>query len=303
MAKPAGGESVLVPGSHALITGGSSGIGKATARRLLERGMNVTLLARDTTKLEAARTELSAVARSDQRIETVAADVSDRPQLEAAIAGAIATLGTPSLLVTSAGIAHPGYFSELPIEIFERTMAINYFGTLYAVRAVLPSMLAAGKGHLALISSGAGLVGIYGYTPYSPSKFALRGLAEALRGELKPNGIGISIVYPPDTDTPQLVEENKTKPAETKAITATAETWSADGVAAAIVTGIAQNRFAITPGTEMWVLNRFHSLLAPALNRYFDQLIAKVRREQGLLSDGTKAAAQNMSSKDISPKA
>jgi len=286
--------NILMPGAHALITGGSSGIGKATAKRLLEQGMNVTLLARDAAKLEATRSELAAITRSEQRIGVAVADVSDRPQVEQAVAGAIATLGTPSLLVTSAGIAHPGYFSDLPIDIFERTMAVNYFGTLYAIRAVLPAMLEAGRGHLALISSGAGLVGICGYTPYSPSKFALRGLAESLRAELKPNGIAVSIVYPPDTDTPQLVEENKTKPAETKAITATADTWSADGVAGAIVAGIAQNRFAITPGTEMRVLHRFHSVLAPALNRYFDQLIAKVRREQALNPDG-KTAAQNVS--------
>ncbi|MEO1210847.1 MAG: SDR family oxidoreductase [Cyanobacteria bacterium J06638_20] len=286
---------VLAPGSHALVTGGSSGIGKATARQLLERGMNVTLLARDPAKLDAARAELAMASQPEQRIEIVSVDVSDRPQLEVAIAGAIATLGTPSLLVTSAGIAHPGYFSDLPIDIFERTMAVNYFGTLYAIRAVLPAMLAAGRGHLALVSSGAGLLGLYGYTPYSPSKFALRGLAEALRGELKPSGIGISIVYPPDTDTPQLAEENKTKPAETKAITATADTWSADGVATTIVDGIAQNRFAITPGTEMRVLNRFHSVLAPALNRYFDQLVAKVKREQASNADKPPASAQNMS--------
>lgn len=297
MAKPTSKASVdpLAPGSHALITGGSSGIGKATARLLLKRGMNVTLLARDPAKLEASRAELAVAIQSEQRIGIMSVDVSDRPRLEASVAESIATLGSPSLLVTSAGIAHPGYFSDLPIDIFERTMAVNYFGTLYAIRAVLPAMLKAGHGHLALVSSGAGLVGLYGYTPYSPSKFALRGLAEALRGELKPSGIGVSIVYPPDTDTPQLAEENKTKPAETKAITATADTWSADGVATAIVTGIAQNRFSITPGTEMRVLNRFHSVLAPALNRYFDQLVAKVRRKQALNPEEVTAAAQNVS--------
>jgi 3-dehydrosphinganine reductase len=133
------------------------------------------------------------------------------------------------------------------------------------------------RGSMVLISSGAGLIGIYGYTPYSPSKFALRGLAESLRGELKGLGIQVVIVYPPDTDTPQLVEENKTKPPETKQITASAETWSAENVAIAIVKGIEKKQFAIAPSTEMSILHKLHSLLNPLLNWQFDQIVTKVR--------------------------
>jgi 3-dehydrosphinganine reductase len=156
-------------------------------------------------------------------------------------------------------------------------MAINYFGTLYCIKAALPGMEQQRRGQIAMVSSGAGLIGIYGYTPYSPSKFALRGLAEALRGELKPWGIGVSIVYPPDTDTPQLAAENLTKPPETKRITATAETWSADAVAAKIVAGIEKRQFIITPGQEMTILARLHSLIGPGLNWYFDRLIQRTQ--------------------------
>ena len=169
-------------------------------------------------------------------------------------------------------MAYPGYFAEIPLEIFERTMAINYFGSLYSVRAVLSAMEAQQRGHIVLISSGAGLIGLYGYTAYSASKFALRGLAESLRGELQPKGINVSIVYPPDTDTPQLVQENKIKPLETKKITASAQTWTAEGVAQAIVRGIEHQTLAISPGWEMNILYRWHSLLKPLLNWYFDHL-------------------------------
>lgn len=271
----------IVTGGHAIITGGSSGIGLATAQRLVQAGMNVTLVARDPQKLAIAQSTLVATGSGATQVQVFPADVSDRAQVEAAMAGAIATLGTPDLLITCAGIAHPGYFRELPIDIFEQTMAINYFGTLYCIRAVLPAMEVRQKGHLVLVSSGAGLIGLYGYTPYSPSKFALRGLAESLRGEVKPSGIGVSIVYPPDTDTPQLAAENRTKPEETKRITATAETWSADGVAQEILRGIERRAFAITPGTEMSVLNRLHSLLAPGLNWYFDRLVVEVAAQSG----------------------
>lgn len=263
---------------HAIITGGSSGIGKATAKLLAGKGANISIVARDRDKLEAAKAEIAnACLLPQQKIIALSADVADRISVDRAIQTAIEELGSPDLLLTCAGIARPGYFQEIPIEIFERTMAINYFGSLYSIRAVLPAMEKAKKGDIAVVSSGAGLIGIYGYAPYSPSKFALRGLAESLRGELKVLGINISIVYPPDTDTPQLEEENRTKPPETKIITATAKTWSAEAVAREIIQGIEKKTFTIAPGLEMTVLAKFHSLIAPALNSYFDRLVTSTR--------------------------
>ncbi|NJP20631.1 MAG: SDR family oxidoreductase [Hydrococcus sp. CRU_1_1] len=266
---------------HAIITGGSSGIGKATAKLLVSEGANVSIIARDRAKLESAKIEIEAAkVNPSQQIFTFAANVRHGAQIEEAIQTCITTLGTPDILITSAGIARPGYFQEIPIEVFEETMAINYFGTLYSIKAVLPSMEKQQKGHIVLISSGAGLIGIYGYTPYSPSKFALRGLAESLRGELKPIGIQVSIVYPPDTDTPQLEAENKTKPPETKLITGTAKIFTADAVAREIIKGIEKRKFAIAPGLEISILNRFHSLIAPGLNWYFDRIVAQVKNKK-----------------------
>jgi 3-dehydrosphinganine reductase len=266
---------------HALVTGGSSGIGKATARLLARRGMDVSIVARTESTLIGATEEIEAArAGPEQRVLAFSADVSVRAQAEGAVADAERELGPIDILVTSAGMAHPGYFRELPVEIFERTMQVNYFGTLYPIRAALPAMLARRSGHIVLISSGAGLIGIYGYTPYSPTKFALRGLAESLRGELAPAGIHLSIVYPPDTDTPQLEQESRTKPEETQRITGTAKTWSADGVARQIIAGIDKGRFVVAPGLEMKALARLHSVLAPLLDRYFDRLAARVQRER-----------------------
>ncbi len=266
---------------HIIITGGSSGIGLATAKYLAARGAHISIIARTPTRLETARLEIEAARlEPTQSIEVLAADVAVSGQIIPAIETTISRLGPPAALITCAGVAHPGYFDDLPLEIFEQTMAVNYFGTLYSLRAVVPVMIKQGRGHLVLVSSGAGLVGLVGYTPYSPTKFAVRGLAESLRVELKPYGIGVSIVYPPDTDTPQLAAENRSKPPETQHITARARVLSAEQVARAIARGLEKRSWLIAPGLEMSLLARGHSLLAPALFWYFDRLVARGQRQQ-----------------------
>ena len=83
-------------------------------------------------------------------------------------------------------------------------MEVDYFGTLHAVRAVVPSMIERQRGHLVLVGSTAALIGVFGYSAYAPAKYAVRGLAETLRVELAPHGIVVACVYPPDTKTPGL---------------------------------------------------------------------------------------------------
>jgi len=259
---------------HVIITGGSSGIGKATAIMLAAEGAHLSIIARRQDVLLQAQAEIEAVKIfPEQRVVCLSASVTQFDEIQTAITKAIEELGPPTLVITSAGIAHPGYFQELPVNVFEETMNINYFGTLYAIKAALPSMIDQQQGHIVMISSVAGLIGVYGYSAYSPSKFAVRGLAESLRGELKPFDIGVSIVYPPDTDTPQLAAENLTKPYETKLITSSTKIWKPEEVAQVIINGIKRKDFAITPGGEAKILQIGHSLLAPIIHRYFDRIV------------------------------
>lgn len=262
---------------HVLITGGSSGIGLAIARQAAADGARVSLVARDPAKLAAARAAIQAASPGVKEVVTAAADVSVETEVLAALQAAERMHGPVDILVTSAGVARPGYFEEVPVAVFERTMAVNYFGTLYLLKAVVPAMRQRGRGAVVMIASGAALFGLFGYTPYAPTKFALRGLAEALRAELHGTGVGVTIVYPPDTDTPQLTEENRTKPPETKALTAAGGTWTAEAVAALIWEGVRRGRFAITPGLPLTALAWLHSLLAPVLRWHFDRVAAKAR--------------------------
>ena len=266
--------------AHALVTGGSSGIGRELARKLAAAGYNVSLVARRTALLkEAAADVASHFASRGQRVFTYSADVANEQEAEAAVKACIAELGAPELVITSAGIAVPGYFGDIPLEAFERSMAVNYFGSLYVVRAALPVMRARRSGRIVFISSGAGLMGLFGYSTYSPSKFALRGLAEALRAELGADNIGVSIAYPPDTETPMLEEENKIKPEETKLITSVVKTWSAEAVADCIMRGIARGAFGITPGAAITMMNRAPGITIPLLTWYSGWLVAGFRRK------------------------
>ena len=265
---------------HVLITGGSSGIGLALACQAAAAGARLSLIGRGPEKLAAASLAVRAAVPTTPTIVTAPADVSNEVSLVAAIRTAEAVHGPVDVLITSAGVARPGYFEDIPVEVFERTMAVNYFGTLYAIKAVTPSMRTRRRGTIVMISSGAGLIGLFGYTAYAPSKFALRGLAESLRAELKPDGVGVTIVYPPDTDTPQLTEENLTKPEETKALTAAAGLWTADAVARATLAGVRRGRFQVTPGWQLTTLARLHSLIAPLLCWSFDRTAARVRSAQ-----------------------
>jgi 3-dehydrosphinganine reductase len=270
-----------MPQGHAIISGGSSGIGLALARHLAASGWDITILARNPERLAAARDALAGLCGASQRIRSDTVDVADSDAVGSAVAAAIAALGPPSLLIASAGIVIPGLFAEQPLDAFRRTMDVNYFGTLHLVRAALPAMRRAGSGRIVMIASGAALLGVYGFTSYAPAKFAVRGLAETLRSELAPERIGVSIVYPPDTDTPQLREERRMRPAITSRIAGNAKVLSADQVAGAILRGIARNRFTIAPGAQMAALALFHSLAGPLLHRFwFDPLVARSRRDE-----------------------
>ena len=263
-------------GSHTLITGGSSGIGLAIARRLAARGERLSLVARRREVLDAAIAELRERGAPDPL--GVCADVSDAEAVAAAVSQADRHHGPISRLVLSAGVVDVGRFDALPDEAFSRDMGINYFGTLHAVRAALPSLRRAGGAQVVFLSSGAGLIGVFGYGAYAPSKFAVRGLAEVLRGELKAEGIAVHLVYPPDTETPQLAAERRERPPETEAIAGQGGCWSADAVAAAVLEGARRGRFVIAPGWQMTLLARLHGLIAPLLFAHFDRLAARVRK-------------------------
>lgn len=203
-------------GKHALVTGGSAGIGKAIAAELLRKGARVTILARTKAKLEEAVAELSAAqAGGVANVQYVCASTTNDEQLRAAVQTATANFGPVDVLVANAGSAAPGLFLEMPVSTFESQADLNYLGTVRSIKAVLPQMVAQRSGQVVIIASGAAVSSFMGYSSYAPTKWALRGLADALRNEMVGFGVSVHIGYPPDTETPGFENENKTKPVST----------------------------------------------------------------------------------------
>ncbi|MGD2177479.1 MAG: SDR family oxidoreductase [Anaerolineae bacterium] len=294
-------------GKNIIITGGSSGIGKATAMLLSREGANVFIMARDSAKLERALEEIRAQGNSsDQQNGAFSGDVTKYAKVEAAVAAMAEAGGAPDILINCAGMVYPGYVEDLPLSTFKEQMDTNYFGILHSVKAVLPHMMAQGSGHIVNVSSMGGVVGAFGYTAYAASKFAVCGFTEALRAEMKPHGIGVSLVLPADTDTPQLREEREIQPLELKMITAgvkpkkldrpsefiaywltkwlltdNGKPMSPDQVAAAIVRGIRRGHYLIFPNTTLRVAFRLRGFVIPLGNWAQDQLVAVARRERG----------------------
>jgi 3-dehydrosphinganine reductase len=260
---------VKVP-QHAILTGGSSGIGLALAARLATSSWRLTILARDPGRLAAAQAHLKA---AGAEVLARSVDVVDSAQLASAVAEATDALGPPALAIACAGIVRPLPFAAQSLTDFRRSMDVNYFGSLHLARAALPGLRTTG-GRLVLVASGAALIGFYGYSSYAPAKFAVRGLAEALRSELAPEGVAVSVVFPPDTDTPGFRAEQLLRPEATSRIAGTGRVLTADQVAAAIQHGLARGHFAITPGATMTALWHLHSLVGPLLHRlWFDRIV------------------------------
>ena len=243
------------PGKTALITGGSSGIGLALARALVLRGTSVYLVARRKELLDQSVTELRSLRQSPgQTIEGSPTDVADCAQVQAMAHKLLDAGIVPELIINSAGVVQPGYVQNLEIQHFHWMMDINYHGTVHVIHAFLPELMRRKSGYIINIASGGGLIGIFGYTGYCGSKFAVRGFSDALRYELAPYQISISVVYPPDTETPQLEYDILHKPVETKALTETAGRMTADAVAKIIIDAANRGKQVILPGFEAWLL-------------------------------------------------
>jgi 3-dehydrosphinganine reductase len=261
-----------------IVTGGSSGIGQAMARQLADAGAHVWIWARRETQLR----ETMSMLKGDGKHAYQVVDVGERKQVEAALERIRKEAGVPDIVINNAGITCPQYVEKIPIEIFEQINKTNYLGTVYLTQLILPDMLARGSGHIVNVSSTAGFIGAFGFSAYGSTKFAVRGYSDVLRSEMKYRGIRVSILFPPDTDTPMLKAENEYKPFETREISGSTGMLSADAVAKAALQGIARNQYLILPGFNnklfFWLNNALGGLVYPIMDILLAQALKKKKK-------------------------
>jgi NAD(P)-dependent dehydrogenase (short-subunit alcohol dehydrogenase family) len=181
-----------------LITGASSGIGRAMALRLAQCGCRLALAARNVAALE----EVAAGARSSGALAfVVPTDVTEREQCKQAVEAAVGRFGRLDVLLCSAGVSMRAVFSETEPDALEQVLRVNFFGTMYATYYAIPHVKKT-HGSLVAISSLTGKRGAPSFALYGASKFAVHGLYESLRLELAPDGVHVGLFAPGFVDTP-----------------------------------------------------------------------------------------------------
>ncbi|KAJ7954933.1 3-dehydrosphinganine reductase [Quillaja saponaria] len=226
---------IPIKNRHVFITGGSSGIGLSLAHQAAKEGARVSILARSLERLEDAKNSIRLATGID--VAVFSADVRDYD----AVRRAVDEAGPIDILIVNQGVFVPEELEKQELDEVRFILDVNLMGSFNMIKAALPAIKSRNDGKpasIALMSSQAGQVGIYGYTAYSASKFGLRGLAEALQHEVIGDNIHVSLIFPPDTETPGLLEENKRKPQITSIIAASSGAMKADEVAKKAFNGI-----------------------------------------------------------------
>jgi NAD(P)-dependent dehydrogenase (short-subunit alcohol dehydrogenase family) len=228
--------------SRVFVTGAASGIGRRLAELALHHGADVAGF--DLTK--DGLSELSEeAARLGRRSHVELVDVRRADALTSAVDRAAEAIGAPDLAINCAGIQLAKPFEELSGEEFGRVIEVNVVGSRNFAAAALPHLGTGGR--LALVASLAGLVPNYSYAAYTASKYAVVGLAEVLRLEYAPRGIGVSVICPPEVETNMVYEERKMQHPASAALKRTAGTLDVDTACREIFAGLRAGGFMIIP--------------------------------------------------------
>ena len=246
-----------------LITGASDGIGRVSALRFAALGDRVVAVARNEERLRELASEAGGKA-----ILPIVADVTDMPAMEAMVARVRKEAGLPDVIVANAGVGLDARFAEMTDEDLRTVFEVNVYGLVRTVRPFLGEMVDRGSGRILLVSSIVGKRGIPHYSAYSASKFALHGMADALRSELVGSGVSVGLVCPASTETGFQDNARRSGPGQKRI---RPRRHSADSVARAIVSMAASRRREIILGFEAKLLT-FADLIAPGL---VDRLLAR----------------------------
>jgi 3-dehydrosphinganine reductase len=267
-----------VAGCTIYITGASSGMGLLAGKMLAALGANIAIL--DLSPTDAALHEIESARRApNQRVARYKLNIADRGMVLETVGAAVTEIGAPDVLINMAGIGGAAELVDMKFEAFDRVIQINLYGSRNIVEAVLPSMLARNTGKIVLVGSMGGIVPVYGYTAYGSSKFAVVGLAQCLRYELKPRGISVACFCPGEVETPGLAAERKALPPASAALKKIGGTMPVENAVRGLVNGIRRDEFMIIPGWKAKSTYWIHRITPDWLwNSITDAIVAKALR-------------------------
>lgn len=254
-------------GRLVLVTGASSGIGRATAQAFAAEGDDVIAVARSRERLRELEGELG----GPPRLVPIVADVTDAAAMDAMGERVRADHGTPDVIVANAGIGLDATFSRTTDEALRRVFAVNVYGAVHSVRPFVNGMVDRGSGRILFVSSIVGKRGTPHYSAYSGSKFALHGMADALRAELWGSGVTVGLICPSSTTTEFQDRLLREGPGQKRM---RPRRHPPEAVARVIVRMAASRRREIIVGTEarlLWLAD----LIAPTL---VDAFLARTLR-------------------------
>jgi len=243
-------------GQVVVITGAGSGIGRATALAFAQNGADLVLADVQGERLAEVAGEVSA--RGGRAI-TREVDVADKAQVDAFAAFTLSERGHVDILFNNAGVGVAGALVDTDIADYEWIFAVNYWGVLYGLKAFLPHMIARRHGHVVNTASAAGLFALPNMSAYCSTKFAVVGLSETLRSEVRRYGIGVSTICPGVINT-RIVAETRMHVRET--YRAKREVlidfyrrfgWPPERVAKAVLSSVRHNRSVVPVGPEVWL--------------------------------------------------
>ncbi|XMO87209.1 3-ketoacyl-ACP reductase [Algibacter sp. AS12] len=235
----------VIKGKKAIITGGSRGLGKATAIALAKEGVDVSITGRNENTLKETVTELKALGIN----ATYAVfDVSNYQVVQKGIKKLITDLGSVDILVNNAGIAAFGTFNDMKVEDWTQIIQVNVMGMYYVTKEVLPHLIEKNEGDIVNVSSTAGLTGNAQTSAYSASKFAVIGMSESLMKEVRKNNIRVCTLTPSTIATDMALDLGITDGNEEKVL-------QPEDFAELIVASLKLPRRAMLKGASLWSTN------------------------------------------------
>jgi NAD(P)-dependent dehydrogenase (short-subunit alcohol dehydrogenase family) len=241
----------------AVVTGAGSGIGRATAVLLAQRGCKLAVSDIDAAGLEDTKRLIEA---TGAKCTAHIVDVSKRDRMQSFVSEVLEAHGSVNILVNNAGVSVSATFEEQSLEDFEWLIGINFWGVIYGCKLFLPALLAADQAHIVNISSVFGLVGVPRQSSYCASKFAVRGFSESLRAELGHTNVRVTSVHPGGVATniaakTRVVGDEVEQERHKRIVRRFRKMLPPEKAAEAIITGIVRDRPRVLITRETYVLD------------------------------------------------